>query len=102
ALFNTFLVAAIGPVSINVGSDPITVLALIFALGFRFNSSAFSRDISSTALAPSLIWLAFPAVIFPSSLNTDFNPFKISLVVYFLLSILVLCFYRHRFFFIMT
>ena len=66
-------VAGIGPSSIFTGSQPTVVWSTIRARGVRPSSAAFSADISSTAAAPSEICEAFPAVIFPSSLNADFN-----------------------------
>src|SRR4029450_5404731 len=65
-----FAVAGIGPSSIFTGSQPTVVCAPPRARGFRPSCSAFSRDMSSTAAAPSEICDELPAVMRPASLNT--------------------------------
>ena len=74
-------VAGIGPVSIITGSTPTVVWSTIRARGVRPSSSAFSRDISSTAAAPSEICDELPAVILPSSLKAGFSSASASSVV---------------------
>ena len=59
----------IGPSSMSTGSVPTTAWARIRARGLTPSCFAFSSDISSTAAAPSEIWLELPAVIECSGLN---------------------------------
>ena len=73
--------AGIGPVSIVTGSTPTVVWSTILARARRPSASAFSRDMSSTAAAPSEICDEFPAVILPSGLNAGFSPASASSVV---------------------
>ena len=73
-----FLVAGIGPVSMITGSTPTVVVSTMRARAFRPSSSAFSRDISITAAAPSDTCEALPAVIFPSSLKAGLRPASVS------------------------
>ena len=68
-----FAVAGIGPSSIFTGSQPTVVWSTIRARGRRPSWSAFSRDMSSTAAAPSEICDELPAVMRPSSLNTGLS-----------------------------
>jgi len=63
AWLNTFWVAAIGPVSINVGSDPTVVNATIRARALSPSFFAVSALINSNAAAPSEICDELPAVI---------------------------------------
>ena len=63
------------------GSTPTVVWSTIRARGLRPNSSAFSRVISSTAAAPSEIWLELPAVTLPSSLNAGLSSESVSRLV---------------------
>ena len=69
AFLRTFAVAGIGPVSMMVGSEPTIAWATIRARGLRPSCRAFSAVITSTAAAPSEIWLELPAVTTPSSWN---------------------------------
>ena len=73
AFFKTFCVAGIGPVSMMVGSEPTMACATIRARGRSPRDFAFSAVITSTAAAPSLIWLELPAVTTPSSWNDGFS-----------------------------
>ena len=66
AFLRTLAVAGIGPSSIRVGSVPTAAVATMRARGLRPSSFAFSALITSTAAAPSEIWLELPAVIMPS------------------------------------
>src|SRR4051795_10764763 len=68
-----FVVAGIGPSSINTGSQPTVVWSTIRARGVSPSSFALSALISSTAAAPSEICDEFAAVIFPSGLNTGLS-----------------------------
>ena len=74
-------VAGIGPVSISTGSTPTVVWSTIRARGVTPSSSAFSRDMRSTAAAPSEICEELPAVIRPSSLKAGFSSARVSTVV---------------------
>src|SRR5581483_1522527 len=56
-------VAGIGPVSISTGSTPTVVWSTMRARALTPSRSAFARDISSTAEAPSETCDALPAVI---------------------------------------
>ena len=69
--------AGIGPVSINTGSSPTTLIATNLAIGSEeiFFSPASLHTI--IAAAPSVIWLALPAVITPPSV-TVLNPARAS------------------------
>ena len=62
-----------GPVSMMVGSEPTIAWATMRARGLRPSCFAFSAVITSTAAAPSEIWLELPAVTTPSSWNDGFN-----------------------------
>ena len=73
--------AGIGPSSIFTGSQPTEVWSRIRARGVRPSASAFSRDISSTAAAPSEICDELPAVIRPSGLNAGLSCESASRVV---------------------
>ena len=77
AASRAFLDAGIGPVSINTGSSPTTEIDTISALGLDwiFFKPASLQII--TAAAPSVIWLALPAVITPPSV-TGFKPANLS------------------------
>ena len=66
-------VAGIGPSSIFTGSQPTVVWSTIRARGVSPSCSAFSRDMSSTAAAPSEICDELPAVILPSGLNAGLS-----------------------------
>ena len=63
AFFNTAAVPGIGPSSMRTGSVPTTAWARMRARGLMPSCFAFSSDMSSTAAAPSEIWLELPAVI---------------------------------------
>ena len=78
---SSFAVAGIGPSSIFTGSHPTVVWSMIRARGVTPSCSAFSRDISSTAAAPSEICELLPAVILPSSLKTGLSAASASSVV---------------------
>ncbi|MOA05023.1 hypothetical protein D3C78_1246030 [compost metagenome] len=67
ALPSTFWVAAIGPVSINVGSEPTVVKATTRARALRPSFFAVSALINSNAAAPSEICDELPAVMRPVS-----------------------------------
>ncbi len=64
-----------------LGSTPAVALALIDTNGVRPNSSAFLRLITTTAVAPSLIPDALPAVTEPSFLKAGRSFPKLSAVV---------------------
>ena len=72
-------VAGIGPVSMITGSTPTVVWSTIRARGLSPSASAFSRDISSTAAAPSEICEELPAVILPSSLKAGLSCDSVSM-----------------------
>ena len=55
--------------------------ATISAIGARPSSSAFARDVTTTAAAPSEICEALPAVIVPSFLNAGLSAASASAVV---------------------
>ena len=65
--------AGIGPVSMMVGSEPTIACATMRARGFSPSAFAFSAVMTSTAAAPSLIWLELPAVTTPSSWKDGFS-----------------------------
>ena len=74
-------VAGIGPVSISTGSTPTVAWSTTRARARSPSSSAFARDMSRTAAAPSEICDELPAVITPSSLNAGFSSASPSSVV---------------------
>ena len=69
AFLRTAAVPGIGPSSISTGSVPTTACARMRARGLIPRLFAFSSDMSSTAAAPSEIWLELPAVMECSGLN---------------------------------
>ena len=69
AFLRTAAVPGIGPSSISTGSVPTTACARMRARGLSPRLFAFSSDMSSTAAAPSEIWLELPAVMECSGLN---------------------------------
>ena len=64
---SAYRVAGIGPVSMNTGSAPRALMWWMRARGFRLWSLTACSEASSTALAPSEIWLAIAAVSRPPS-----------------------------------
>ena len=78
---STFSVDGIGPVSMVTGSTPARAKVWKRARGVRPSSLAFSSLITSTAEAPSLIWLELPAVTLPSGLKAGFRLASVSAVV---------------------
>src|SRR5438552_1722700 len=66
-------VAGIGPVSMITGSTPPSANVWKRARGRRPSTRAFSFSMTSTAAAPSVIWLELPAVMRPSGLNAGFS-----------------------------
>ena len=69
--------AGIGPVSIKTGSSPTTEIDTISALGFAWIFFKPASLHMTTAAAPSVIWLALPAVMTPLSV-TGFSPDSLS------------------------
>ena len=64
---SAYRVAGIGPVSMNTGSAPRALMWWMRARGLSLWSLTACSDASSTALAPSEIWLAIAAVSRPPS-----------------------------------
>src|SRR5450756_340923 len=80
AFFKTICVAGMGPVSINEGSDPITALAAILAIGVTLSAFTLLSLMRITADDPSVMVLDNPAVIH-SVLGNTFNVSSFSTVV---------------------
>ena len=78
---STWRVAGIGAVSMITGSTPPSAKAWKRARGRRPRASAFRFSITSTALAPSVIWLELPAVMTPSGLNAGLRDASFSRLV---------------------
>ena len=78
---SSLAVAGMGPSSIFTGSQPTVVWSSIRARGLTPSSSAFARDITNTAAAPSEICEEVPAVILPSGLNAGCKPASVSRLV---------------------
>ena len=67
---STLWVAGIGAVSMITGSSPAMTVVWMRTKGRRPSSRALSDVVTSSAADPSEVWLAFPALITPSGLNT--------------------------------
>mmetsp|Transcript_16768 Transcript_16768/g.33572 ORF Transcript_16768/g.33572 Transcript_16768/m.33572 type:complete len:205 (+) Transcript_16768:441-1055(+) len=65
ALRSRFSVAGMGPASIITGSEPASAIAVTCASGCTPSVLSPASLQISTAAAPSVIWLAFPAVMRP-------------------------------------
>ena len=69
--------AGIGPVNMYTGSSPTTEIDTISALGFTLIFLSPASLQTRTAAAPSVIWLALPAVTTPPS-ETVLSPASFS------------------------
>ena len=65
--------AGIGAVSMMTGSSPAITVVWMRTSGVSPSSRAFSLVVTSSAAAPSEIWLALPALMTPSSLKGVFS-----------------------------
>ena len=73
--------AGMGPIPITRGSTPVTALPTNAPSGSTPSTRAFSSLAITSAAAPSLIPLEFPAVTVPPSRNAGFNPASFSALV---------------------
>jgi hypothetical protein len=65
AIFSALRIAGTGPMPKRSGSTPAVAYATTRAIGHELELAGAAPSITSTAAAPSLIWLELPAVTVP-------------------------------------
>lgn len=78
ARFNILLHASAGAIPKSIGATPASSYATILANGLRPLALAAASDIKTNATAPSLILLAFAAVIVPFLANAGLSEANLS------------------------